>query len=116
MTAPPPCYAVMYPALVAIARSHGYALAVHGSMTRDFDLIAVPWTEEAGEALPMIEEMKAAAQGVYTHHEFDHCITADHGKGKPHGRKAYSIHLTDQGCFGPYLDISVMPRTPKEPA
>lgn len=30
-----------------IAKQEGYALAVHGSTTRDLDLIAVPWTKEA---------------------------------------------------------------------
>lgn len=71
MTAPPPLYAVMYPELARIAKAHGYALSVHGSMTRDFDLIAVPWTDHAGDPYPMVDEMKHAVRGVYTHHEFD---------------------------------------------
>jgi hypothetical protein len=101
----------MYPALVEIARRHGYALAVHGSMQRDFDLLAVPWTEEAGPPEPMLDEMKAAAEGVWTHHDFDDLwTTVARGSAKPHGRKAWSIHLTNKGCHGPYLDISVMPR------
>lgn len=115
MTAPPPMYAVLYPALVAIARKHGYALGVHGSMARDFDLIAVPWTEEAGQPMPMIDEMKAAVQGVYTDHEFDHLLTDGHVTTKPHGRMAWSIHLTTKGSDGPYLDISVMPLKPWVP-
>lgn len=111
VSAPPSCYAVMYPVLVEIAKRHGYALAVHGSMRRDFDLLAVPWTEEAGEPEPMLLEMKAAAEGVWTHHDWDHIgTTFEHGSAKPHGRRAWSIHLTNNGCYGPYLDISVMPR------
>src|ERR1039457_6181828 len=31
----------------ATARKHGYAIAVHGSLKRDIDLIAVPWVEHA---------------------------------------------------------------------
>lgn len=117
MRAPPPCYAVMYPVLVEIAKRHGYALAVHGSMTRDFDLLAAPWTEDAGEPQAMIEEMREAAQGVYTHHDFDHLLTPDRvASKKPHGRQAWSVHLTNKGAFGPYLDISVMPRKPKQEA
>jgi hypothetical protein len=108
----PPCYAVLYPHLSAIANRHGYALAVHGSMRRDFDLVAVPWTEEAGEPLPMIQEMKAAVEGVYSHHEVDHLIKTGNPTEKPHGRVAWSIHLTNKGMHGPYLDISVMPRRP----
>jgi len=38
-------YAVVYPTLRDVAKLHGYALAIHGTMTRDFDLVAIPWTE-----------------------------------------------------------------------
>lgn len=42
-----PFYAAgLYPKLADIFRSHGYALAVHGSVGTDFDLIAVPWVKE----------------------------------------------------------------------
>ncbi len=41
-----PMYAAcVYPDLAEITRKHGYALAVHGSLARDFDLIAIPWIE-----------------------------------------------------------------------
>jgi len=36
-------YAVLYPRLVPVAKKHGYALALHGSMVRDLDVIAIPW-------------------------------------------------------------------------
>ena len=112
VTAPPPAYAVMYPGLVAIARKHGYALAIHGSMKRDFDLIAVPWVGDAGEPFAMIMEMKEAVQGVFTNHEMEHLSVQAKGHPtlKAHGRLCWSIHLTNEGAFGPYLDICVMPR------
>lgn len=111
ISAPPPCYALIYAALVPVARQFGYALALHGSMARDCDIVAIPWTEEATEPKPMIEALKAAAEGVWTHHEWDHIgTTAYHSSQKPHGRRAWSIHLTNNGCLGPYLDISVIPR------
>jgi hypothetical protein len=45
-----PIYAAaLYPELSEIARSHGYALAVHGSLARDFDLICVPWAVQISE-------------------------------------------------------------------
>lgn len=28
-----------------IAREHGYALSVHGSVARDIDIVAIPWVE-----------------------------------------------------------------------
>jgi hypothetical protein len=66
-------------------------------MARDCDLIAIPWTEKAGPQEPMIEALKTAAEGVWTHHNFDDLVTtASQGTPKPHGRTAYSVHLTNQ--------------------
>lgn len=44
---PAPFYACLYPALCDRAREHGYALAIHGTVATDLDLIAVPWTTAA---------------------------------------------------------------------
>lgn len=42
-----PLYAAaMYPLLASICHEHGYALAVHGSLANDFDVIAIPWCKE----------------------------------------------------------------------
>jgi hypothetical protein len=108
------CYASLYPALVTEAKSHGYALAIHGSMTRDFDLIAVPWTEDAGEPADLIRALKTLCGGVFCRTDMDEFYQNGNPHSKPHGRTAYSIHLTEEGCFGPYLDISVMPRVVKQ--
>lgn len=51
-----PVYAGMYKELTEVARSHGYAMAVHGSMARDFDLICIPWTDTASEHLKVVED------------------------------------------------------------
>jgi hypothetical protein len=40
---PAASYALLYPHLVELVRPLGYALALHGSMNRDFDMVAVPW-------------------------------------------------------------------------
>lgn len=43
-----PLYAAaMYPSLAEVCKDHGYALAVHGSLQKDLDVIAIPWTKEA---------------------------------------------------------------------
>jgi len=39
-------YKKLLPDLRECARDLGYCLAVHGSQSRDLDLIAVPWVEE----------------------------------------------------------------------
>jgi hypothetical protein len=39
-------YMELLPKLREIAKSNGYALALHGSVKRDMDVIAVPWIED----------------------------------------------------------------------
>lgn len=104
-------YVALYPMLVQVAKRHGYALAVHGSVARDFDLIAVPWIEEASEPLTLIKAFKKATRTVVHHEEFDHLVKDCQPTQKPHGRLAYSLHVTNSGMYGGYLDISVMPKT-----
>src|SRR5689334_21839458 len=103
-------YVALYPMLQQIAKRHGYALAVHGSLHRDFDLIAVPWVVEASEPLTLIKAFKEATRTVFTHEDFDHIEPERHITKKPHGRLAYSLHVTNSGMYGGYLDISVMPK------
>jgi hypothetical protein len=86
-----------------VARQHGYALAVHGSLSRDIDLVAVPWTEEAvsgfGLMTALLAEVRRRNEGTAT-------VYPEMPSEKPHGRLAWSIHLGG----GPYLDISILPR------
>lgn len=73
----------------------GYALSVHGSMNRDFDLVAVPWVESADTPAELIEIM---CKGL------DVRMQAGDPIEKPHGRLAYTL-LMDGDRF---IDISVM--------
>lgn len=94
-----PAYMVgIYPALVTIAKEHGYALALHGSLQRDLDLIAVPWVSEASEPEALLNALCV---------EFD---TPTNNKDRkpdirPHGRLSWSIPL----WWGAYIDLSIMP-------
>ena len=81
--------------LVKVARAKGYALSVHGSLTRDFDFIAVPWVEEAVEPRELLEAIRAKCGGI---------ITEPEGEAKPHGRHGWQIHLG----AGPYIDLSII--------
>lgn len=57
--------AMVYPELAEICRKHGYALAVHGSLARDFDLIAIPWADTVstyGEVIAEITQTFAVKQ------------------------------------------------------
>ncbi len=87
----------------AVAKREGYALGVHGSMARDLDLIAAPWTEKACDADELIEHLCRALDATL----FETDQKPEH---KPHGRKAWSLHLLGLGL---YLDVSVMPKVSK---
>lgn len=91
----------LYPKLAKIFREHGYALAVHGSVGTDFDLIAVPWVHEAGDPADVIEE----CQKKFAFRK-DVCKPGP----KPHSRCAYKLHMSFGDCS---LDISFTPRTGK---
>ena len=106
-------YCCVYSQLIDIAKQHGYALAVHGSMSRDLDLIAVPWTEDAADGLTLIKAFKDATGCVTTGKEWDELTPDCDPSIKPHGRLAYSIHFTEHGLHGAYIDISVMPKINK---
>ena len=112
---PAAAYASMLPVLTEAAREVGYALAPHGSMARDFDVIAVPWTEEAGSAEELIMRLLAKT-GCHlcdggSMREVDGekklvTVRGDTGTPKPHGRRAWVVLIGN----GFYLDVSVMPR------
>lgn len=93
----PACFVAMYPHLRDIARELGYALAVHGSVARDFDLLAVPWIEQAAAPATLAEAIRAEVGGLF--------LDSDNlPHRKPHRRVAYLIHLGG----GPYIDLSIV--------
>jgi hypothetical protein len=101
----PVTYVTYYGMLREIAIEHGYALGLHGSVTRDFDLIAVPWTENASPPKEMLMAFRKII-GI----ERPNGEPYDTMEEKPHGRIAYTI---ETGCEG-YLDISIISRVSNE--
>ena len=102
-------YAHLLPCLQVEARKCGYALAVHGSMGTDFDLLACPWTEEAVNASVLAEVIRKSVNGYF----IKWSDGLDHPIGKPHGRLSWSIYFsedTEKTRQGLYIDLSVMPR------
>lgn len=91
-----PMYANLYPTMRDIARAHGYALAVHGSMMRDMDVIAVPWTHDACDPQELVDAFAKAIA-------FDH--VDDEPALKLHGRKVWTLAFPGT-CF---VDLSIMP-------
>lgn len=92
-----PMYCCVYPELAEIARKHGYAMAVHGSLARDFDLICIPWVESPNGPSAVVKEITTTF--------------AMKTVGRPdttwHGRERWTISFSFGECF---IDLSFMPR------
>lgn len=91
------------PHMRVVARMLGYTIAVHGTLVRDLDLIAVPWTDEAVDPEKLItalcvEIKRRTGWGNRGHGELEK---------KPHGRVALTITAT----WHMHIDLSIMPRT-----
>ena len=106
-----PAYAGLYPGLCEVAREHGYALAIHGSMANDMDLIAVPWTDEAVGADTLAYAMWERVKWLRHKAPFP-----GEPEIRPHGRLAWFFPLLQappsEGRSG--IDLSVMPLHRKE--
>jgi hypothetical protein len=91
------------PELRAAARCEGYALAVHGSLARDLDLVAIPWVEDASEPDKLV---KALCDAVKRITGWGH-LAGGPPSAKPHGRIAYTIIAS----MSINIDLSIVPRT-----
>ena len=94
-----------------VARRCGYALAVHGSLGYDIDLIAVPWRDSAVGADHLVEEIRTAAEKIIGICLIRACDKGRLPERKPRGRLAWSLYLVPDNpeFLGPYLDLSVFP-------
>lgn len=101
-------YDVSIEPLRTAARGHGYALALHGSLARDIDLIAVPWTSGADNSELLMQTLRGALAGI-----FGRALLRDKWTDKPHGRKARQVLVWMPGEHIDF-DFSVVPFIPVE--
>lgn len=103
-------YLSLLPKIREVAWFAGYAIGVHGSLVRDFDLIAAPWvaTPLTGERLA--HSIKDAVGGkILPAFSMVPGDTENKNPGKkPHGRMAWTI-LLSEGDNAKFIDLSVMP-------
>lgn len=94
-----PIYIGAYKELAEIARKHGYAMAVHGSVARDLDLICIPWVDDAAGPQAVVDEITST---------FAFKETDKPPRIREHGRIVYTLLVSFGDCF---LDLSFTPRS-----
>ena len=101
-----PAYAGLYAGLCEVAREHGYALAIHGSLANDMDVVAIPWTDEAVAPAALAEALWNRVKWLTHQTEFPY-----QPDSRPHGRLTWFFPLLQappsEGRSG--IDLSVMP-------
>ena len=100
-----PDYARVFTIARCLAWAEGYALAMHGSFTRDLDMIATPWTDKPCEPAHLVNRIADAAKLK---------LKGGPPTKKPHGRLAWSMGF--EGFGDPrWVDLSVVePRPQRE--
>ena len=56
-------YAALIVPIRRVAQRFGYAIAQHGSLARDIDLVAIPWTDEAVAPELLVEAIVGLVKG-----------------------------------------------------
>ena len=107
--AKPSMYAYWFCNLKETAKEHGWNLVLHGSLSRDMDLIMIPWEEKITNHESVIKIFAQMIGGRFV------VQSEDKIKCFPHGRLSYIINV-NRGEFNKptedpqyYIDISVMP-------
>lgn len=92
-----PVYCALYPELAKITRKHGYALAIHGTLGRDCDLVCIPWIMTPSDPDVVVKEITTKF----------YLKQIGEPEFKLHQRLVYTISIGHGECF---LDFSFMPR------
>jgi hypothetical protein len=117
----PSLYAFYFEGIKEIGLRYGYNIVLHGSMNRDLDLIAIPWVEEVGDKLEMLNEIAESIGGYILNEDKENRQLF---RVKYHGRECWVININrsikskfsglvtefiDEGDPQYYIDISIMP-------
>jgi hypothetical protein len=99
-------YSQMLPTIRAKAKELGYAIALHGTMARDLDLLAVPWIEDAAEPMELVNALADEICGYVIGDSKAHIDHQKHPTKQPHGRMSWNIAWGGNA----FIDLSVMPK------
>lgn len=100
-------YACMWEDFRNAAMDCGWALALHGSLNSDMDIMAMPWVEDAKPVEVMIQSLINLFGKENVWHEYN--MNKKPFTEKPHNRNTYTISIWADF----HLDISVI-NVPKE--
>ena len=89
-------YERLMPEIRRVAYHAGYGIGFHGSMRRDLDLIAIPWTDDAVSADELASRISLSLCGMKQSVDWE---------TKPHGRKGCVIVVG----MNAFIDLSVSP-------
>jgi len=92
-------YACLWEDFRKSALDCGWALGLHGSLSSDMDIMAMPWIEEAKP----IEEMIESLESCLTKPD-ERIFKTTKSTDKPNNRIVYTIHIFADF----YLDINVI--------
>lgn len=95
----PVVYAMYYGRLKTIAKEFGYALALHGSLSYDMDIVLIPWAEEYEN--PMVVIQAFSDEIGYRDSRLKPYLSWEK---KPNGRYGFTIAGGGHG----HLDVSVV--------
>lgn len=95
----PAFYASIYEDIRQCAMDCGWAVALHGSLSSDMDIMALPWTDQAAT----FEELVKKIQLLFDDNSIAELYSITYSE-KPHGRTVATIPIW--GDF--YLDISTV--------
>lgn len=107
-----PDYARVFTQARCVAHQYGYCASLHGSYTRDLDILLTPWTAEARENHAQLVRLIAQASGLTV--SVKNVAGDIRWTDKPHGRRATTLHFPGFGDWR-YVDISIMPCRPDLP-
>ena len=92
-------YAAMWDDIRECAMDCGWAVALHGSLSSDMDVMAMPWVENAAP----FGELVSKITGLFCGNSLAECWTVDY-ISKPHDRVVATIPIWADF----YLDISTI--------
>ncbi len=92
-----PVFAGLYPELAEIARGKGYAMAVHGTLGRDMDLVCVPWIADPAPPQDVVDAILG---------EFAMQTVRGDPVTREHRRLVYTLTIAAPECF---IDLSFTP-------